>query len=840
MNNTFFQKNKNLIGIIAAIIAFAAITLVYFSPILEGKRLKQHDIEAYIGMSEELRSFHLNTGETSLWTNSLFSGMPAWNITVYEKSNLIVHVDKLLSAGFPKPFSAVFISMLGFFILLVVLDCNIGTSIIGGLAYGLTSYLFIIIGAGHNTKAMSMAYMAPVIAGILLTYKGKYLWGGVLTAIALALEILANHLQITYYLLLIIFVLVIAQLTNDIRKKRVLHFIKASSILMIAAAFGICTYSTILVANYEFGKETTRGKPILTQNQSSQSNQTKGLDRDYITQWSYGKGETWSLLIPNIKGGASGYIGSQNPALDKVSDNRFKQSIAQSNAYWGDQPGTSGPVYVGAIIVFLFVLGALTVKGELKWALLIATGLSILLSWGKNFMGFTDFFIDHIPGYNKFRAVSMTLVIAEFCMPLLGLLGLAEILKSPDNFKKNLKKFYIALGITAGFCLLFYITPKLFFSFLSQGEAQQFAQLTTGKDGATYQAFANQLEDVRVAIFRKDAIRSLLFIIIAAVPIFLYGKDKLNATPTLIILATLIVIDLYAIDKRYLNNDNFVSKKQYDKPFTATAADNYILADQTPYFRVLNLTKDIFNDASTSYFHKSVGGYHGAKLQRYQDLISGYLGPEIRQFNTIFKNVSTTADIATAMERQKTLNMLNTKYIIYDSNSEPIENPCAFGNAWIVNNIHWVDTPNDEFEAIATTDVRHTAIINRAFEPQIKGFSPKSSAEGKISLTDYQPNQLTYSFNAVEDQLVVFSEIWTEKGWLMTIDGQEHPLFRANYVLRCALIPAGEHEIRMRYEPKLWRVGNTVDLIASSSIILSLIVLLIYSITKLKHSKQTP
>lgn len=838
MKNTFFAKNKKAFGIAACIFVFALITLIYFNPILDGKRLKQHDIEMYKGMSQELRSYHNTTGETSLWTNSMFGGMPAWNITVYDNSNLISHVDRILSVGFPKPFSAVFISMLGFFILLLVLGCNTWICFIGGLAYGLTSYMFIIIGAGHNTKALAIAYMAPVIAGVLLTYKGNLLWGSVLTSVSLALEILANHLQITYYLFLIVIIIVLAQLFSDIRERRIPHFLKASFVLIIAAALGICTYTTTLAANYEFGKETTRGKPILTQSQSSQSIQTKGLERDYITQWSYGKGETWSLLIPNTKGGASGYIGKQNSALDKA-DRQFRDSIAQSNAYWGDQPGTSGPVYVGAIIVFLFVLGALTVKGELKWALLIATFLSILLSWGKNFMGFTDFFIDYVPGYNKFRAVSMTLVIAEVCMPMLGLLGLAEIVKSPEDFKKNLKRFWIALGTTAGICLLFYIAPKLFFSFLSQGEAQQFAQLTTGKDGAMYASFASQLEDVRIAIFRKDAIRSFFLILLAAIPLFLYGKGKLKAAPAFMIIAALVVTDLYPIDKRYLNNSNFISRKQFDKPFVASVADNYILNDPNPYFRVLNLTKDVFNDASTSYFHKSIGGYHGAKLHRYQDVINQYLGPEIRRFNSIFKNANTETDLLLGLKQQKVLNMLNTKYIIYNPDAQPLINPEAYGNAWIVNNLQWADTPNDEFDAIATTDLRHTAIVNRVFDQQLKGYSTIEKADGEITLIDYKPNQLTYYFDATEDQLVVFSEIWTEKGWSMTIDGKEHPLLRANYLLRCGLIPAGKHEIVMRYEPRLWKIGNTVNLVSSSIIIISLISLLGYTILKQTGTKRS-
>ena len=829
MKNNFFQKNKNILSIVGAILAFAAITLIYFNPVLQGKRVKQHDIEMHKGMAEEIVEYKNATGEQTLWTNSPFGGMPTWNIQVKTEGNLTNPIYRCLTLGFPHPLGSMFICMLGFFVLLLVLDCGFWISFIGAIAYGFTSYLFIVIGAGHNAKALAMAYMPAVIAGVLLTYKGKYLWGSVLTAFALAFEVRTGHLQITYYLALIVVILVIAELISDIKNKKIGHFIKASTGLVAAAFIGVLTCSTTLYGNYEFGKETTRGKPVLTRNEA---NQTKGLDRDYITQWSYGKGETWSLLIPNVKGGASAYIGSKNPALEKA-DSRFRQNIAQSNAYWGDQPGTSGPVYVGAIVVFLFVLGSLTVKGKLKWALLVATLLSILLSWGKNFMGFTNFFLDYVPGYDKFRAVSMTLVIAEVTMPLLGFLGLAEIAKDPDGFKKNQKKFFIALGITAGFCLLFYIAPKVFFSFLSQGEAEQFAELSSGKDGAIYATFATQLENVRIAIFRKDALRSLLFIILAAAPIFLYGKGKLKGQVAFPILAALVLIDMFPIDKRYLNNDNFIDKSRYNKPFVASVADQSILKDNGLNFRVADITKDMFNDASTCYFHKSLGGYCGAKLRRYQDIITQYLGGELNQLRT----AKTGEDMIQSLSQLKVINMLNTKYIIYNPNSQPFQNPFAFGNAWTVNNIQWVDTPNEEIDAIASTDLLHTAIMNKEFEQLAGNYSLADSAKGQIELTEYKPNKLTSKYNAICDQLVVFSEIWISKGWKMTVDGQEHPLLRANYLLRCALIPSGEHEIVMEYKPKAYSICNRVVFISSLIMVLGLVAALVFTFKPKKENK---
>lgn len=815
--NIFFTENKKTLGVVLCIVAFALITLVYFSPIIQGKRIKQHDVEMHKGMSQEIVDYKAKTGEQSLWTNSMFGGMPAWNISVQQDSNLMNYVHKLLNVGFPHPFGAVFVSMLGFFILLLVLGCKTGVSFVGALAYGLTSYLFIIIGAGHNSKAMAMAYMAPVIAGILLTYKGKYLWGSVLTAISLALEVRAGHIQITYYLLLIVVCLVIAEFVETVKTKKYLEFFKASGILAGVAIIAIMTCTTTLYANYEFGKETMRGKPVLTKDVE---NQTNGLDRDYVTQWSYGIGETWSLMIPNVKGGASAYIGGKNEALD-AADPRFRSAIAQQSAYWGDQPGTSGPVYVGAIVCFLFVLGLFIVKGKYKWTLLAATVLSILLSWGKNFMGFTDFFLDYVPGYNKFRAVSMTLVIAEVCMPLLAFLALAEMFKNPDALKKNMRYFWISLGITGGLCLLFYALPQTFFSFLNKGEASQFQQLAKGQDGAMYQMFATQLENVRVAIFRKDALRSFFFIAVAALVILLNVKGKMKTNMMFAALAVFVVADMLTIDKRYLNDSNFIDKRKFDKPFIMSEIDKQILNDKSLNYRVINLATSTFNDASTSYFHKSVGGYHGAKLRRYQDVINQYL--------------SNTGDDSFF----KVLNMLNTKYIIYsrDNKLSYYPNIEAFGNAWIVGDIQWVATPNAEIDAIAATDVKNVAIVNEEFKDLVGDFMA-TPAEGTIKLVDYKPNQLTYNFDSSKGELVVFSEIWTKNGWTMKIDGVESPLFRSDYILRSAIIPAGQHEIVMRYEPSIWKVGNTIQLITSLLLLVGLALALYVSFRK-KHIQDS-
>ena len=814
--NSFLEKNKKTLGIILCIVAFALITLVYFSPIMQGKRLKQQDIEMYRGMSKEITDFKEATGEQSLWTNSMFGGMPAWNISVSQNSNLISYIHKGLSVGFPHPIGAVFISMLGFFILLLVLDCSVWISFIGALAYGFTSYLYIVIGAGHNSKAMAMAYMAPVIAGILLTYKGKYLWGAVLTAISLALEIRAGHLQITYYLLLIVVCIVIAEVVEMIREKKYVQFLKASGILVGVAIIAILTSTTTLYANYEYGKETLRGKPVLKANVA---NQTKGLDRDYVTQWSYGIGETWSLMIPNVKGGASGYIPENSSALNGLDRTNKQLMPYYPGAYWGDQPFTSGPVYVGAIVCFLFVLGLFVVKGKYKWVLLAATVLSILLSWGKNFMGFTNFFLDYIPGYNKFRSVSMTLVMAEVCMPLLALLALAEICKNPDVLKKNMRYFWISLGLTAGVCLLFYAMPKTFFSFTGEGDSRNIANFVASVQQQTgysldKQGFTNALIQTRVAIFRADAIRSFGYIMVAAVLMLLSIKGKLKANYMFAGLAVLVAIDMFVIDKRYLNNDNFIDKRKADKPFVMSEVDKKILQDKDLDYRVINLATNTFNDASTSYFHKSIGGYHGAKLRRYQDIIDKYLSRQNASY-------------------WKVLDMLNTKYVIYPKNNKNVAevNPDAYGNAWIASEIQWVATPNEEIDAIAATDVKNVAIVNEEFRNLVGDFKA-SPAEGIVKLVDYKPNELRYQFDSSKAELVVFSEIWTKKGWTMWIDGGQSPLMRADYILRAAIVPGGQHEIVMRYEPSIWRIGNTIQFVTSLLILLGLAYVIFITVKK--------
>ena len=820
------KKNifKTLTPYIIAVVIFLAITFIYFYPILEGQKLKMHDMKMWKGMSKEIIDYRESTGEQALWTNSMFGGMPAWQIHVKYSGNLMSHVDKLLRLYMPFPANYVFLYFIGFFVLLLVLRINPWLSIIGATAFALSSYFFIILGAGHLSKAHAIGYMAPVLAGIILSFRGKYLWGALLTAIALSLEILSGHLQITYYLLILVIVYGIYQIIETIKTKEYLHFGKAAGVLIIAAILAVLTHSTNLWATYEYGKETMRGTPELTKDGSEKSS---GLDKDYITAWSYGIGETWSLFIPNAKGGASGLIGNIDEL--KNADPAYRQAIAQQgSAYWGDQPGTSGPVYVGVIVMFLFILGLFIVNSKLKWVLLTATILSIMLGWGKNFMPLTDIFIDYVPGYAKFRAVSMILVIAELTIPILAFMTLNKILTEPDIVKKQIKAFYISLGLTAGIIALFYLIPTAFFSFLNQYETVQFTQMMQGKDGSQVSIYVKSLEDVRIAIFKNDALRSLFFVLMGAALIYFYLRGKLNKTIFVGVLGLLILVDMFGVDKRYLNNEKtgrsynmWESKQTYANPFPPSKANNIILLDKDPDFRVLDLAKSTFNDASTSYFHKSIGGYHGAKLQRYQDLIEHSISKEMNLLIGGFSKGISTQGIDNLLKSQQVLNMLNTKYIIYSPDAAPLSNSYAFGNAWFVSDYKMVNNADEEIAALNTTDLKSGAVIDKRFE---NSFSTnfKYDKNASIDLESYAPNKLVYNFNASSEQMTIFSEIYYDKGWNAYIDGEQKPYFRANYILRAMTIPAGQHLIEFKFEPKVWVIGERVSFASSLLLILLL------------------
>jgi hypothetical protein len=784
---------------LAAIAIFVVVTLTYFSPLLEGKKLKQSDITQFKGMSKEISDYRDKTGEEALWTNSMFGGMPAYQISVQYKGNVLRYLDQLMQLYLPQPAGMVFLYMIGFFILLLVLKVDKWLAIAGAIAFAFSSYLFIIFEAGHNSKAHAIGYMAPVLAGIILTYRGRYLAGGIMAAIALSLEIFTNHLQITYYLILTVGVYVIAELVTSIRQKQLPGFAKASGVLLIASIFAVATNITTIWATYEYGKETIRGKTELT---SEKSNRTGGLDKDYATQWSYGIPETFTILIPNFNGGASS--GSLNTSSNtykallsnNIDNNQADKIIKNIPLYWGTQISVAGPVYLGAIIVFLFIFALFIVKDKFKWWLLTAAVLSILLAWGKNFMPFTDFFMNYVPGYNKFRAVSMTLVIAEFCIPLLAILGLQQALSVTTDKKKVIKYLYYSLGIVGGISLFFALAGSAIFNFISPADEQYKTYFPEWMMAAIRQD--------RAAIFATDSFRSLIFILLAGAAIWAMINEKIKKPVFFTALILLILIDMWSVNRRYLNSESFVRKSVDAVPFQPSQADLIIMKDTDPDFRVFNqAVGNPFIDASTSYFHKSLGGYHGAKLRRYQELI----------------------DYQLSKGNMNVYNMLNTKYFIVpdEKGGQPQMqiNMQALGNAWFVNNGHMVNNADEELAALSDFIPTETAIYDKRFESQVKGHIISKDPLATIVLTDYKPNHLTYTSDTRSEQLAVFSEIYYDKGWNAYIDGKQAPYFRANYVLRAMIVPAGNHVIEFKFEPSVYKTGEKISY--ASSILLVLI-----------------
>ncbi len=788
---------KQLWPYLAAIVFFLVIILIYFSPVLDGKLPKQDDIQRWRGMSKEILDFRDATGEEALWTNSMFGGMPAYQISVNYKNVLVKHIDQVLKLGLPHPISLVFLYFLGFFILLLTLKLDVWQALLGASAFALSSYFFIIIEAGHNSKAHAIGYMAPVLAGILLTFRGKYFWGGAFTALFLSLQLMANHLQITYYLLLTVLILGIAQLIESFKNKELPSFFKAVGVLTIAAVFALGVNISNIWATYEYGQYTIRGPSELT---DTPENRTSGLDIDYATQWSYGITETLTLLVPDLMGGGSmRHPGEDSNTYEELAKMGVPAAQARSYVqmipmYWGTQPFTSGPVYTGAIIVFLFVLGIFIVKGKLKWWLIAATVLSVMLAWGHNFMPLTEFFLHYVPGYNKFRAVSMTLVIADLTMPLLGLLALKELFNKQNDRKYLFKYLKISFFITAGTALFLATFSGMFFNFSSDFDGQL---MQAGFPKSVIDAIRAD----RQAMLVSDALRSAAFITLAAVALWAALFAKIKKEYAYIALIVFVTIDMYAVNRRYLNDDDFEVARKITNPYTPTAADQMILQDPDPNFRVMNTTVSTFNDASTSYFHMSVGGYHGAKLRRYQEVIDRHI----------------------SRNNMAVLNMLNTRYFIVEGqNKQPqaMINPDALGNAWIVRNYRMVENADEEIAAMNGFDPATTAIVDKRFANLLDDFEEGVDTTATVELTSYKPNELTYNFNSSRNELVVFSEIHYDKGWNVYVDGEQRSYLRANYVLRAMVVPAGNHEIVWKFEPMVYQTGGKIALFFSIIVIL--------------------
>ena len=791
---------KKIWPYLAAIIIFAVVSLGYFAPdIFEGKTLFQGDTQQGIAIGHEIAQHRAETGETTRWTNSLFSGMPTYQTSPsYGITKFMYFIDDVMSLFLPNPAGYLFVMLIGFFILMIVMGMNIPLAVIGAVMYTFSSYFLIIIEAGHIWKFVTLAYIPPTIAGILLTYRGKFITGGALTAFFAAMQIFYNHVQMTYYFLFVILALVIGIFIDSLKNKKLPAFFNASAVLVIAAILAVSVNLSNLFHTYEYSKHTMRGGSELAVSGSSSEQKSGGLNKDYITQWSYGKQETLSLMIPNVKGGGTAVLGS-NPTAMKKADPQFKQYFNQFNQYWGDQPFTSGPVYVGALVFFLFVLSIFIVKGWIKYSLLSAIALSIFLSWGKNFMFLTDIFVDYIPMYNKFRAVSSMLVVAEFCIPVMAMLGLKELVTKPEILRNSLKPLYISLGITAGLSIAFAILPDLFFNFMSDQETQMYMSQASQQPGML--ELLNNLMEGRKAIFTHDAWRSAIIIIIGASFVYFYIAGKIKANVMIIAVGLITLFDLVSVDKRYLNSSDFVPKSKVQNPFPMSAIDKEILKDKDIHYRVLNLAANTFNDYRTSYYHKSIGGYHAAKLQRYQDIIDYHLS----------RNINTNV-----------INMLNGKYIIVpgEQNAPSLTvNDEALGNAWFVSSIDWVNGANEEISALTNFNPATTAIIDNKYKNQVKQITADSSAI--IKLDSYSPDKLIYSSNSSMEGLAVFSEVYYE-GWKATIDGKETEIIPVDYILRAINIPAGNHKIEFTFKPQTVKTTDVISYLGIIVILLGL------------------
>ena len=781
---------KKLIPHLSAVVIFVMISLIYLSPVLEGKRIDQQDIKQFTGMSKEIVDHRSEFDEEPLWTNSMFGGMPAYQISVLYKKNLISYTRNFFKLYLPGPAGAVFLYLIGFYFLLVSLGIDYRLAIVGAIAYAFSSYFFIIIEAGHNTKAHAIGYVAPLLASFLMVFRGKVLLGSALVALFTSLMLNANHFQITYYLVLLLFIIGVVKLIEAIRENTLPVFFKRVGFLLLAGSIGALTSISRIATTMEYGIESTRGKSELTDNQS---NKTSGLDRDYATAWSYGKAESFTLLIPNFHGGASGgalTTDSETYRLFKNSQqaSQAKNIIKQLPLYWGTQPFTSGPVYAGAITCFLFVLGLFLIKGYLRWWILTTFLLMLALSWGKNLMPLTNFFLDFVPGYNKFRAVSTTLVIVELLIPFLGILALNKIVQEGKT-NDLMKSFKYALGIVGGLCLVFALMPNSFFDFVGSNDAQY------GK------ALSDALQIDRASLFSADAFRSLVFILLSAAGIWLYINKTIQKVPFIVLIGALILGDMWIINKRYLNDENFKAKRKIQQPYTPSLADNQILQDTDPNFRVYNTTVSPFNDASTSYFHKSIGGYHGAKLKRYQELI----------------------DFHISKGNMNVMNMLNAKYFIArGDNNQPIaqRNPNTLGNSWFISDIMIAENADDEIKKLGEINTSNQVVIDQRYEvPSKIDFDSTAS----IQLTDYKANHLIYASFSSKNQFAVFSEIFYDKGWNAYIDGELVPHIRANYVLRAMPIPAGQHTIEFKFEPSTYYATENISLFSSLIVIIALI-----------------
>lgn len=834
---------KKLLPDLIAILAFVLLSFAYFFPAdIENRILFQHDTAAGAGAGQEVKEYYEQTGERSRWTNSLFGGMPMYQIAPsYDSTKSLQWVQKAYQLFLPDYVCLTFMLMLGFYILLRVFGIPVWLAGLGGIMWAFSSYFFILISAGHIWKFITLAYVPPTIAGIVLAYRGKLLWGGILTALFVALQITSNHVQMSYYFFFVILFFVGAYFEKAWRTKTLPQFFKASAVLIVAALVGIAANVSNLYHTYAYSKETMRGKSELVQTGDAAKQTSSGLDRDYITQWSYGIDETLTLLVPNFKGGASTALSQSETAMSKANP-MYSSLYGSLTQYFGTQPMTSGPVYVGAFVLFLFVLGCFIVKGPLKWALIGATFFSIVLSWGKNFMPLTDFFIDYVPLYNKFRAVSSILVIAEFTIPLLAIFALKRLLEEPEILKQEKKPLGISLLLTAGVALLLAVAPGSIGSGYVPAQEAQMLQNAVNQQMIPANELSGilaNLGEMRAELVSSDALRSFIIIGIGCSLLWLYASGKLRSSLTIAGITILCLADMWGVNKRYLNDAQFVPHSIRTETFTKTNTDELILQDTSLDYRVLNFATSTFDDNNTSYWHKSVGGYHPAKLRRYQEMIEHHISPEMQ---AAYKAIATAGGEMDSVDANKfrILNMLNTKYFIFPAGQQrqtvPILNPHAYGNAWFVNKVQYVNNANEEIDALDSIIPTETAVVDARFKDVLKGTTKSyKDSLSSIRLTSYTPNRLTYETNNAQDGIAVFSEIYYPDGWHVTIDGQPAELARADYILRTMYVPAGQHTIEMRFDPTSLHVTEGIAYGALALLVIGIIVAVL--IAKRKYVK---
>ncbi len=782
-----------------AVIIFLIFNSIYFAPQLEGKKVKQGDIISALSATKELKDHTEKTGEVSMWTNSMFGGMPAYQISNPQESNKIRHVENLSHLYFPRPIGYFIGAMIFFYIMLVAFGVNPWLSILGALAFGFTTNNLVLFEAGHATKIRSLIFFAPIVMGVIMSYRKRLLAGGIIFSLGMALNLFANHLQMTYYLGLCLLIYILIQLVKDIREKNLMSFVKASLVLLFGLFLAVGSSASRILTTYEYGKDTMRGKPILAKNESIKTNSSsavKGLDWDYAMSWSNSAMDVMSSIIPGVVGGGSAQpIGKDSRFYTELNKrgNRLGEN-PKAPLYWGKLPFTSGPNYLGATVVFLFLFGALLVRGKFKWWIVSAIALTVLMSMGKHF-GLNRLLFDYLPLLNKFRSPNSVMTVTSFFIPIIGMVALSNILKGEYEKEYILKKLKLATMISGGIVLFFILFGSSMFEFSSAGDARYGAAIT------------EFLMEDRASLMRSDSIRSLLYILVVAGLIWAFVNKKIKQSIFILSIGAAILLDLWAIGKRYLDHDSFVSKRQYEVSFKPRKADLEILKDKTLNYRVFDLSISTFNSSSSSYYHKTIGGYHAGKLQRYQDMIDYYI----------------------SKGNLGVLNMLNTKYFITKDQQVQL-NSQHYGNAWMVSNLKAVNTPNEEIEAVGSIDLRNTAVIlSDEFGNYENDFTPGEL--GTISLTAYAPDELNYKSSGASEQFAVFSEVWygPNKGWQAYIDNEPVEHVRVNYILRGLKIPAGNHEITFKFEPKNYYLGEKISLICSILIILALLAYLVYA-----------